>query len=482
MKKNRGLKYVFCGLILAGGCFSLTACSNAISIKSIEKTDTSGLVDTYTIYYSDGSTYEFEITNGANGVNGKNGINGKDGKDISIRDIYDEYIREYGDITFEDFLDKYLDYMVSDNSLAINSSLRSCLQIYSEFTTTTNYYYNTKDYVTVNAIERSGGSAVVYKVDTDYTYILTNYHVVYNKSANADSEGGIAYKIIGYVYGSEGSVVATNTKDDNGYDIYDYGNTAIPLEYIGGAVEYDIAILRTPTSTIKAINDGVVSVEFASEYHVGETAIAIGNPEGKGISASEGIISVDSEFISLNIDGAARSYRSVRIDTAIYAGSSGGGLFNTKGELIGITNAGNSSDESINYAIPVSIVKPVVENIMYNYSGTRTTVHKVTFGVTVTVNNTKYQYDQDTGYGRVIEDIVVTNIADGSIASTLGLQAGDILKSIGINNKTYLLDRYFELGDISLMVRNGDKLSIGYNRDGVAKTTGEYNIKSEDIK
>lgn len=476
MKKNRGLRYILCGLALTLGCVSLTACTDTVGIKSIEKTSASGLVDTYTIYYTDGSTYEFEITNGSNGVNGK------DAKDVTIREIYDEYVKEYGDITFDEFIDKYIDYAVADNALAINSALRSCLQVYSEFTVTTRVYYNNMhDYVTVKSIERSGGSAVVYGVDDDYTYIITNYHVVYNSVANEDSEGGIAYKVTGYLYGSESSNKETEDKDEKGYAIYDYGDTAIPLEYVGGSIDYDIAILRTPTSTIKAINDGVVPVEFASEYHVGETAIAIGNPEGYGISASEGIVSVDNEFISLDIDGITRSYRSMRIDTAIYAGSSGGGLFNTKGELIGITNAGNNSDENINYAIPINIVKPVVENIMRNYTGERTTVHKILFGVTVTVDNTKYEYDAKTGYGKITEDIIVKEITPSSIASTLGLQENDILTAIKVNDTTYTLNRYFELGDIALMIDAGDTISINYTRGDENLTTDVYYVKSADI-
>lgn len=473
MKKGKGLKHVLCGLALTFGCVSLTACTDTISIKSIEKTNTSGLVDTYTIYYSDGSTYEFEITNGSNGADGK------DAKNVTIREIYDEYVKEYGDITFEDFVDKYIDYAVSDNALAINSALRSCLQVYSEFTVTESTGY--PFYTTNKGIERSGGSAVVYRMDDDYTYIITNYHVVYSSSANEDCEDGIAYKLIGYLYGSEGSVSMTKTKDDNGYTIYDYGDTAIPLEYVGGSINYDIAILRTQTSTITAINDGVVPVEFASEYHVGDTAIAIGNPEGYGISASEGIISVDNEFISLDIDGTARSYRSMRIDTAIYAGSSGGGLFNAKGELIGITNAGNNSDENINYAIPVNIVKPVVENIMRNYTGERTTVHKILFGVTVTVDNTKYEYDTKTGYGKMTEDIIVKVVEPSSIASALGLQENDILTAIKVNDTTYTLNRYFELGDIALTIKAGDSLSISYTRGTDNLTTDIYHIKSADI-
>ena len=171
----------------------------------------------------------------------------------------------------------------------------------------------------------------------------------------------------------------------------------------------------------------------------------------------------------------------MRIDTAIYAGSSGGGLFNAKGELIGITNAGNNSDENINYAIPINIVKPVVENIMRNYTGERTTVHKILFGVTVTVDNTKYEYDTKTGYGKMTEDIIVKVVEPSSIASALGLQENDILTAIKVNDTTYTLNRYFELGDIALTIKAGDSLSISYTRGTDNLTTDVYHIKSADI-
>ena len=52
-------------------------------ISSIAKTSTSGLVDTYTITFTDGTTTTFDVTNGADGINGTNGTNGTDGVGIS---------------------------------------------------------------------------------------------------------------------------------------------------------------------------------------------------------------------------------------------------------------------------------------------------------------------------------------------------------------------------------------------------------------
>lgn len=54
---------------------------NGVGIERVEKTATNDNIDTYTIYYSDGTTSTFTVTNGKNGSNGKDGINGKDGVD-----------------------------------------------------------------------------------------------------------------------------------------------------------------------------------------------------------------------------------------------------------------------------------------------------------------------------------------------------------------------------------------------------------------
>ena len=72
MKKKGLLKALLACLILSLGFSSCELVQKErVSIVSIEKTATEGLVDTYTIYYSDGSEYSFEVTNGADGVDGK---------------------------------------------------------------------------------------------------------------------------------------------------------------------------------------------------------------------------------------------------------------------------------------------------------------------------------------------------------------------------------------------------------------------------
>ena len=56
-----------------------SAPATAVGIASIEKTGTNGNVDTYTIYYTDGSTSTFTVTNGQDGKDGVDGLHGQDG-------------------------------------------------------------------------------------------------------------------------------------------------------------------------------------------------------------------------------------------------------------------------------------------------------------------------------------------------------------------------------------------------------------------
>lgn len=448
-----------------------------LSVISIEKTETNGLVDTYTISYSDGSTYEFTVTNGTNGTDG---INGKDGKDLSIQEIYDLYVEEYGEISYADFVKNVLEIDTTDNRVIINQCLRSCLKVYTEFNVTTysgfGYFQEEIDSVAVNC-----GSAVIYKIDNDYTYIITNYHVVYNHNANADNGSTkIARAIYGYLYGSEGAPVDNGDTDSKGYAIYDYGNYAIPLTYVGGSIKYDLAILKTETSKLMAINDKITAVDLADKYYVGETAIAIGNPENEGISVSEGIVSVDNEYISLAIDNVVRSYRSIRMDTAIYGGSSGGGLFNAYGELIGITNAGDTEDQNINYAIPIQIVKNVTENILENYNGTTpTSVYKPTIGFGIKTSNSKYTYDETNGYGYITETVSIASVTENSIADIIGLDVDYQLVSIIINNNEFTLNRYFEIDDILLSTRINDTIQFKYTYNNSTTTTEPFLLIAE---
>ncbi len=96
------------------------------------------------------------------------------------------------------------------------------------------------------------------------------------------------------------------------------------------------------------------TVETDEVFEIGQSVFAIGNPLGLERSLSQGVISTTQR----SFDGL--SY--IQTDAAINPGNSGGPLFNTRGEVIGITNMGILGGEALGFAIPARYVKDFIRN------------------------------------------------------------------------------------------------------------------------
>ena len=450
------------------------------AITSVEKTSSVGLVDTYTIYYSDTTTSTFTVTNG------KNGQDGQDGEDLKITDIYDAYNATltadgHSPVTFEEFLEKFLSTS-KDNSLATAKCLLSSLALYTEFIEDD----SSTPFDDSDAVRNLyTGSGVIYRMDSEYAYIVTNFHVIYSGNTHATSTGGNCYaqRIIGYLYGSEGVPYQTEYTDDFGY-VIGYSGSYLNFTIVGGSVTDDIAVIKVPTADLLAVNENATAVTLADDYFVGETAIAIGDANSDGLAVSEGIVSVDSEEISLSVDDMTiRQHRVMRIDTVIYPGNSGCGLFNKDGKLIGICNSG-ASEENINYAIPVDLVKPVADNIIYHHldGDSSTNGYIITrLGLSVVATSSKYKYDIASGYGSIIETVVVYTVSENSIISALGLEVNDIITHFYIGETPYKIDRTFDIYTIVASARLGDEIKVTYIRGGITKNTNAVSVTGENL-
>lgn len=432
MKTKRLLSFlaplVCCATLFAG-------CSwNSVSVTSIEKTASYATEDIYTVTYSDGTSSEFTV---------------RHGNDVTVQDLFDRYKEEYGDsISYEEFLAKYLTLNADPSEAVVGKGLLSSFEIYSS-----------------NRSSSSTGSGVLYAVNEEKNdaYIVTNYHVTY--ITNTYGGGSVATQITCSLYGS--------------------AQTEFACTYMGGSAASDIALLRVSLSDIKAVNEGVKPVTLASGYTVGETVYAIGNAEGEGISATKGIVSVDSEDIYMEVDGTRRTHRAMRIDAAIYHGNSGGGLFNSNGELVGITNGGDEDDQNINYAIPLPVVKGTADNILHYYANSSSSsmlgAYKITLGVTVESQNPRYVYDELAGKGHIEETLVVSTVNTRSVASSMGLETQDILTELIVNDTSFPLTRSYNIYDALLTVRAGDKVSVKYTRAGEDRTSSVYTVTKSDL-
>ena len=293
------------------------------------------------------------------------------------------------------------------------------------------------------------GSGVIYKMDAarSTAYLVTNYHVVYNATY------GISQNIGVFLYGKESA---------------DY---AIKAEYIGGSMYYDIAVLKIQNSRTLMESEAVAAT-FANsdEMSLLDTVIAVGNASGKGLSATVGHINVDSEYINLIAadDRTQTTIRVMRTDAAVNPGNSGGGLFNVRGEVIGIVNAKSSDDsiDNIGYAIPSNVAKSIVENLIYYCDGTdKTCVYRCMLGITIKSTNLTSHYDPATGRITKSEDVIVESTTPDTAGATY-FQTSDIIKSITVNGVTTSVTRRHHVIDAMLVVREGMTVSFTVNRGG----------------
>ena len=103
-------------------------------------------------------------------------------------------------------------------------------------------------------------------------------------------------------------------------------------------------------------------------------------------------------------------------------------------------------------------------------------------GVTVQKGDSKYVYDKSTGYGKIVSDVNVIEVAEDSIASKIGFKVDDKILTFKVNTIVYELEQYFTIDDVLYNVRAGDVLSFTCLRDGVEITTNTYTVMPADIK
>lgn len=440
MKNKFKICFTFISLLLI--CLLLGSCSSYFSsdLKSIKSTDINELGE-LVIYYTDGTFENLGVVvgeNGKNGENGKDGADGENGKDgLDGKDGIDG---ADGSITI-------IDGSVDTLELAINKCLSNVVAIESTFS---------KYEVGILSEYHSAGSGVVYTTnkETGDAIIITNYHVIYDEDSTTTN--GISSEIKIYPYG--------------------YYHSGVNATYLGGSSQYDIAVLKiTNCDHVKNSILTPASLRSSSSLGLGESTFALGNPQGNGIAATIGVLSLDSENIEMDaiVGSGTVNHRLLRTDTPINPGNSGGGLFDGVGNLIGIVNAKSveSDVDCIGYAIPSDVAIGIVDNILYYYDGTSPVAPKrVLLGITIGTNDSYTIYNSQKNRVEIKESVYVEEVSLTSVA--LGsIKKYDILKSIKINDKDPIeTTRQFTIIDALLYARVGDTLIITFERNGALQT------------
>lgn len=259
----------------------------------------------------------------------------------------------------------------------------------------------------------------------------------------------------------------------------EYNSQGYAITLVGGDFESDIALLKldlsvAATSGNKLSKDKVQKAQIPDDTYdvsLGETVFSIGNPTGTMPgSVARGIISYLNRSVSVDEIGAMSL---MQIDVSTNPGSSGGGLYNLYGELIGITNAGNTSYTNINFAIPcylenengfVEIAKQLggtATNDNYGYVSGR----KTKLGFSVVENDD----DAENPF------VYVSSVGSGSLAYNQ-LQANDIIKTISVSRNgaqiiSQSVSTLAEFAAVMDTLKAGDVLTITVSRSSWGRPT-----------
>ncbi|HEY7378122.1 MAG TPA: trypsin-like peptidase domain-containing protein [Steroidobacteraceae bacterium] len=228
-------------------------------------------------------------------------------------------------------------------------------------------------------VERSLGSGVI--LDTD-GHIVTNNHVV-----------------------DDASIIKVQLAD---------GREA-QAKVMGRDTDTDLAVLHIDLKNLPTMPLG-----RSDTLRVGDVVLAIGNPVGLSQTVTQGIVSATGRGQL----GVATFENFIQTDAAINLGNSGGALVNAAGELVGINTAmfaRNAGIEGIGFAIPVNLVRGVMEEIFKNGRVIRGWLGVVPSDLTP---------EQARTLGAPDGGVLVANLYVNSPALRAGLRPGDLITQI----------------------------------------------------
>lgn len=292
----------------------------------------------------------------------------------------------------------------------------------TQYSTTQSIYYS-------NGYTSEGnGSGVIISEDG---YILTNNHVI----AGAER-------------------IKVRLRNGTEYD----------ATLVGKDAKTDMAIIKVEATGLKAAYFGDSKATL-----VGDFVLAIGNPLGElGGTVTYGFVSALEREIT--IDGSTMNL--MQFDAAVNPGNSGGGLFNVKGELVGIVSAKSTGYdvEGLGFAIPVNDVQQVIDDILTHGYATNRPFLGVSLdnGAYATNNDPFGGYNSWFGmfYQQIQYGASVVEVSKDSPAEKAGIKAGDIIVSIGGKVISTATEATTEISNYNV----GDEVEIGLIRDSRTKT------------
>lgn len=289
--------------------------------------------------------------------------------------------------------------------------------------------------------QRASGSGVLISEDG---YIVTNNHVISNGT------DGIADEI---------NVTLHNRK-------------TYKAKVIGRDPSSDLAVLKIDGNKFPFLLYG-----NTANLQLGQWVLAVGYPLTLEATVTAGIISATGRTININRRQSETPVESfIQTDAAVNQGNSGGALVNANGELIGINSAilaPNGTYAGYSFAIPVNIVKKIVDDIVRFGD-----VQRGYLGITyIATDDMTEEQIKAQGIPTNIEGVYVSGVSVDGGAYAAGIRKGDIITKVNNVPVTSGLQMSAQIAGF----RPGDKVPVSYIRSGKEITVSISLKKKGDV-
>ena len=188
-----------------------------------------------------------------------------------------------------------------------------------------------------------------------------------------------------------------------------------PARVLTSSAKRDLALLQLRLDGDEKVKPAEIG--RSADLMIGETVIAIGNPQGHANTVTSGVLSAIDRSIQVRTpDGELREYAGLlQTDAAINQGNSGGALLDITGRLIGINNAMAMGAENIGFAIPMDTVRSEFERELLQSDSFASAADAPWLGFEVA--------DRDGA-------VTITAVVPGSPAAQAGVLVGDLLTRV----------------------------------------------------
>ena len=222
--------------------------------------------------------------------------------------------------------------------------------------------------------------------------------------------------------------------------------------------DLDLAIIK-----ISASNLEYISLGDSDNIKIGEKTYAIGNPIGVEFqrTVTSGIISGINRTVKIEEENKT-SYMEdlIQTDATINPGNSGGPLINSSGEVIGINSVKIEEAEGIGFAVPINIIKPIIERFTKNGN-----FEEAYLGIFAYDKGISTYVDSGVNFEN---GIYVAQVAKDGPSSLSAIKIGDIITKI--DNTT--VNKMSELRNYIYTKKPGDEVNINFLRN-----KREYSVK-----